>query len=145
MARIKWDASGSGGVLSPDDNKVKDSTSDMVDTDFGGNREHSNTASSEDYTARSKTTNNEQNPVDETIRDIDDLTDPKQRKREFSRREETSNTQSSNEGSFRIESDPDNRPPEDTDGFVSDNHPVKRLRSKDKYNFGDGQYEGEIR
>jgi hypothetical protein len=145
MARIKWDASGQSGVMSPNDNKLNNDVSEPTDKDFGGHREYSKTASSEDYTSRSNTMDKKENPVDDTVKDIDDLTDPKQRKRELSRREETSNVQKSNESAFSTQSTSDNRPPENTDDFVSDNDPVKRYRSKDKYNFGDGQYEGEIR
>ncbi len=145
MARIKWDASGQAGSLSPNDSMLKNDKSAMTASNFGGHREHSDVAASKDYTARVGAVDIKENPIDTVVKDIDDLADSKQRKNEFGRQENISNTQSGNESAFMTSTDSDNRPLEDTDGFVSDGHPVKRLRSKNKYHFGDGQYEGELR
>jgi len=153
MGRITWNASGGTGVMSPGDAPLSSDQSATSDARFGGHREYSKTAKDQDYTSRTgKAKNVKKNPVDDAIKDIDDMTDPNQRKREFSRREETSNTQANNEAGFITESDVDKRPSEDTDAFVPDNT-IKKHRSKLKGQFGDGQYdnnpnrgyEGEVR
>ena len=66
-------------VLSPCDNQVCDSKSDIKDGNFGGQRQHI----SEDGVE------NVVNP-DDTTKDIDDLDDDKAKKRKSSRRAETS-------------------------------------------------------
>jgi hypothetical protein len=67
------------------------------------------------------------------------MTDPKARKREFSRREETSNVQKSNKDNFFVKSDVENQPDEETDAFEPDptdpNFLVKNRRSKAKGHF----------
>ena len=132
-------------ILTPNDSPLQNNKSEPTASNYGGHREYSQVANSKDYTNR--TTENptkKENPVDDTTRDIDDMTDDKARKREFSRREETSNVQKSNE--FNIsKSDSDKRPPEDTDPFIPDpddpNFLIKMRRSKLKGHFGDGQYD----
>jgi hypothetical protein len=139
---IKWNASGGTGTFSPGDNPLSSDQSAPTDAKFGGHREYSDTAKAQDYTSRTgKAPNVKKNPVDDTIKDIDDMTDPNQRKREFSRREETSNVQASNEAGFITKTDADHRPPEDTDAIEPENDPAKRPRSKVKGHFGSGQYD----
>ena len=114
----------------------------MVDGNFGGNREvTSNISKSQDYKSPSGGSPNIVENPEDVAKDIDEMTEAASRKREFSRREETSNTQKSNEAGFITKTDSDNRPPEQTDPFEPDSDPLKLRRSKDKYNFGDGPYE----
>lgn len=131
-------------ILSPNDNPVSGSKSDAVDGNFGGNREFTTGThqKSQDYKKTSGgAVDVQQNPVDETILDIDDLADPSTRKREFSRRAETADRRDHNKEHFH-ESDPENRPREETSPvIVPDN---KKHGSKLPYHFGEGQYEGEI-
>lgn len=132
-------------VLGPNDSPVNDSKSSLVDGNFGGNRGiTSNISKSQDYRKPSGGAPNKiENPKD-VSKDVDEMTEAESRKREFSRREETSNTQESNEAGFISKTDSNNRPLEDTDPFEPDSDPPKKRRSKNKYHFGDGQYEGEI-
>ena len=148
MARVKWDASGGNGLngMSPLDHPIGDSKSDMQDNRFGGHREYSQVGNAKDYTARStEAPNKKENPVDDSIRDIDDMTDSYQRKREFSYQEEVSNIQKGNTAEWREQSDSDRRPPEETDPFEPDpsdpNFKIKLRRSKVKGHFGSGQYD----
>ena len=156
MARITWNASGGTGVFSPNDNPLTTDQSDATDARFGGHRKITSTSKSQDYTSRTgASVDIKENPVEDVIKDIDDLTDPNQRKREFSRQEELSDTQKGNESGFIVKTDPDNLPAEDTDAFTPDGDLVKKRRSKLKGHFGDGQYdnmpnrgpsyEGEVR
>lgn len=129
-------------VLGPSDSPVSSSKSSMVDGNFGGNREvTSNISKSQDYTKPSGGAPNKIENPEDVSKDIDEMTEAESRKREFSRREETSNTQKSNEAGFISKTDSDNRPLEQTDPFEPDSDPPKTRRSKDKYNFGDGPYE----
>lgn len=111
MGRIIWNASGGGTQsMSPGDHPLTDDQSAATDTRFGGHREHSQVADAKDYTARTPTNVvKEENPVDETIRDVDDMTNAAEKKREFSYQEEKINVQEGNEG-IAIQSDPENRP-----------------------------------
>jgi hypothetical protein len=155
MGRVTWNASGGTGTFSPGDSPLSKDQSAPTDARFGGHREVSAVGKDQDYTSRTgSASNRKENPVDDTIKDIDDMTDPNQRKREFSRREETSNVQASNEAGFITKTDSDNRPLEDTDAFEPDGSSIKLRRSKIKGHFGNGQYdnnpnrgvyEGEIR
>lgn len=136
-------------VLGPTD--VKTST---IDGDFGGNRSvSSNNTKAQDYKKPSGAApNRKENPQD-VSKDIDEMTEAESRKREFSRREETSNVQKSNESGFISKTDTDKLPPEDTDAFIPEADLIKLRRSKNKYHFGSGQYnnnpnrgyEGELR
>jgi hypothetical protein len=89
-------------ILGPNESPLADSKSDAVDGNFGGNREvTANISKASDYKSRQGgAPNKKENPVDETSRDIDEMTEAESRKREFSRREETSNVQKSNEADF---------------------------------------------
>jgi len=130
--------------LSPNDNPVNNSSSDSSDGDFGGNRKHTTGVQRKqhDYTkVVGGNCNTKVNPVDKTTRDIDEMTDPSIRKREFSRRAETNNHADLNKEHFH-EADSGNRPSEDTDGTTVPDG--KHRRSKNKNHFGEGQYEGEI-
>ena len=157
MARVKWDASGGTTMtMSPGDNKLSSDQSDPTDARFGGHREHSQVSDAKDYTGRTGAGPNEkENPVDDVIRDIDDMVNTRERKNEFSYQEGKINVQKGNESDWMTKSDSDRLPPEDTDAFEPDpsdpNFLLKTRRSKLKYHFGDGQYsnphsdyEGEI-
>lgn len=136
-------------VLGPTD--VKTSTKDG---DFGGNRSvSSNNTKAQDYKKPSGAApNRKENPQD-VAKDIDEMTEAESRKREFSRRDETSDVQQSNESGFISKTDADKLPPEDTDAFIPEADLIKLRRSKDKHNYGSGQYdnypnrgyEGELR
>ena len=125
---------------------LQESQSDMVDSKFGGHREVSDVADDKDYTHRTgRAPNRKENPVDDTSKDIDEMTEAEARKREFSRREETSNVQKSNEADFITKTDSDNQPLEDTGAFEPDptdpNFLAKTRGSKNKYHFGEVQYD----
>jgi hypothetical protein len=121
-------------VLGPSDSPVNSSKSDTVDGNFGGNRETtSNIQKNQDYKKPSGgSPNRVENPKD-TVKDIDGI-------HEF----DGSIVQESNEDDFITQIGGDNKPLEDTDPFEPDSDPPKKRRSKNKYHFGDGQYEGEI-
>lgn len=144
-------------ILGPNDSPLAESKSDITDSRFGGNRAvTADISKAFDYTSRQGNAPSIKiNPVDETSKDIDEMTEPQSRKREFSRRDETSDVQKSNEADFISQADPDKRPLENTDAFEPDpsdpNFLLKTRRSKLKGQFGDGQYdnphgayEGEI-
>ena len=107
-------------VMSPGDNKVKDSQSEAKVGHFGGNRKVTdNVQKSEDYTkpsqGRRSNMESEGVPLEDTTKDIDDLNDPEARKREASRRAETNTVGAANEyrrpgDGDKIFSEPDNRP-----------------------------------
>ena len=131
-------------ILSPNDSPLAGNASDMKDQSFGGNREV--TTGQQQKTQDYKRpvcgdVNVEENPIDDVIRDIDDMTDPFARKREFTRRAETSDRKDHNKDRFP-ESEPDNRPPEDTRAVIVPDD--KFHGDKLKNHFGQGQYEGEI-
>lgn len=159
MGRVTWNASGGTGTFSPGDAPLTSDQSSATDARFGGHREYSQVAKDQDYTSRTgKAPDRKENPVDDTIKDFDDMTDPLQRKREFSYQEDKADVQRNNEEAFITGSDSDRRPPEDTDAFEPDptdpNFLAKTRRSKVKGHFGEGQYdnnpnrggyEGELR
>jgi hypothetical protein len=140
-------------TLSPHDTPVGSDASEMKDTNFGGNREYTTgkQVKSQDYTSRDcGAPNKKENPYEETTKDVDDMTDPEARKREFSRRAETSTVGDHNKEHFH-ETDPENRPPEDTTAFIPDD---KKHTKKMRFQYGSGQYdnnpnrgnyEGEVR
>lgn len=144
-------------VLSPSgdgptgDRPLKESKSDITHSHFGGNREVSEDISSgKDYTQRAteKITSKKENPVDETVRDIDEMTEAESRKREFSRREETSNVQKNNEADWQTKSDADNRPrvDEGSDAVQVPEVVEERVRRKaNRWQYGSSNtYEGEL-
>jgi hypothetical protein len=139
--------------FSPNDNPVSDNTSDIKDNNFGGQRQFTTDTQvkDQDYTKKSGGAPNvKRNPVEKVVRDIDAMTEPESRKREFSRRAETADYSDHNKEHFH-ETDPENRPSEDTTVFIPDN---KKHGSKLRNHFGSGQYdnnpnrgtyEGEVR
>lgn len=156
MGRITWNASGGTGTFSPGDNPLSSDQSEAKDGRFGGHREYSRTAKDQDYTSRTGSASNaKENPYDVVTDDIDDMSDPNARKREFSYQEEKANVQKGNEADFITKSDADHLPSEDTDAFIPDGDSLKTHRSKLKAHFGEGQYdnmpnrgpnyEGEVR
>jgi len=142
-------------VLSPSgdgpkgDTPIKDNKSNTSDARFGGHREHSTVADAEDYTRRTGVApNKKENPVDDTARDVDEMTEAESRKREFSRREETSNVQKSNEAGWQTKSDSDKRPrmDEGSDAVQVPEVVEERVRKKaNKWQYDSSDtYEGEI-
>ena len=145
-----------------DKRKTVDSRFDTSDGDFGGNRTVSSTpANSTDYKRPTLgAPNRKENPVNETERDIDDLTgtiDDKYRgDGMYDRQADTSDLTQRFDLQY-TKTDPENQPPEDTDAFIPDSSDpdflIKKRRFKVKGQYGDGQYdnnpnrgyEGEIR
>ena len=161
MGKITWNAAGNAGGMSPLDHQLKDDKSSMTDTRFSGNREFTdNISSPKDYTKRATevVTAKKENPVDETVRDVDDMSDvndntdqtkhPRAKKREFSRRAETQDVQQSNEADWQTKSDPDNRPrmDEGTDAVQVPEVVEERVRRKaNRWQYDSSNtYEGEI-
>jgi len=131
-------------ILGPNDSTLADNASEMKDQNFGGNREFTEGVQQKDQDYKTPvggSSNIEENPVEEVTRDTDEMTDPAIRKREFSRRAETQDHQDHNKDRFP-ESEPDNRPLEDTTPVAvpDDKYHGDRL----KYHFGEGQYESEM-
>lgn len=140
-------------VLSPGDGLLKKDASQPRHTNFGGHREHSKTAHDKDYTSRTgEAPNVKKNPVlqeGEATKDIDDMTDPYARKREFSRREETANCQKSNEADFATMSSRENTPEMDAPDDavqVPDSNPNRQRRKANRWQYDSSNtYEGELR
>lgn len=127
--------------FSPNDSPVSDGTSEIKNNNFGGKREYTTgkQVKSQDYTLRDGGSPNvEENPVDDVIRDVDAMTEKESGKREFSRRAETSAAGDHNKEHFH-ETDPENRPLEDTDPVLVPDD--KKHGTKLKYHFGNGQYD----
>jgi hypothetical protein len=140
--------------MSPNDNRVsdKESSDALKDRNFGGNRKITdNIQKDEDYT---KPTNERRSGVsgdaeEEFIQpsatdDIDDLNDPNARKREASRRAETSTVGAQNKyrrggDSDIIDSDPDNRPESEhrEDDVVKEPDPQKKHGTRNPWHFGE--------
>lgn len=126
-------------TFSPADNPVNNSKSDIVDTNFGGNRKVTeNIFEAHDYTKpRGGTSEVKENPVDETEKDIDE-------------KEHKQIKLLDTEANFIIKLESDNKPLEDTDPVINPNSiGPKRQRKADKYNFTSTSipvtnYEGEI-
>lgn len=99
-------------ILGPNDSPINESKSSLTHSNFGGRRTvTSGTGKPEDYTRRNleRTVNmageiDEKviNPVFDTVKDIDDLADLTARKREFSRRAETSTLGDHNKEHFFV-------------------------------------------
>jgi len=124
-------------ILSPLDNPVQNSQSDITDSDFGGNRQVTgNISETHDYTkSRGGASEIQENPVDETKKDIDDA--EVELKLRF---------QQSNEADFIIKSDKENLPLEDTDPVIEPSTELpKRHRKSNPWNLNaKSVYEGEI-
>lgn len=144
-------------VMSPNDNSVSDrsSSSSLKDRNFGGNRKVTeNVQKDEDYTKPSmeRRANMAEdaeekifNPVEETTKDIDDMNNPEERKREASRRAETSTAGANNkyrrpgDSDDKIYSDPDNRPASDNreDDAVAVPDPNAKHGSRNPFRIGE--------
>ena len=141
-------------VMSPNDNPVsdRDSSSSLKDRNFGGNRKITkNIQKTEDRTRPSlESRANLTGPAEEQLihpdstMDIDDMNDPLARKREESRRAETSTVGAQNQyrrpgDSQKIESDPDKRTKPDTrsDDNQVDPDPEVHHGSRNPYRFGE--------
>jgi hypothetical protein len=132
-------------ILTPNEHTIQDGKSDPTVSNFGGRREHSNTAASQDYTSRTGAApDKKENPKD-TAKDIDEMTEAESRKREFTRRDETSDVQKNNE-SVAVQSDSDRRPNEETDPvIVPEASDLKQQKKANKWQFdSSNRYEGEI-
>lgn len=131
-------------TLSPNDSPLED-TNELRDGNFGGRREHTTgkQVREQDNTKRSLGAPNvKDNPSEETARDIDEMSEPESRKREFSRRAETFDRRDHNKEHFH-KSDPENLPSEDSSNNIIPDS--KKHGDKLKNHFGEGQYEGEIK
>ena len=141
-------------VMSPNDNPVsdKESAGSLKDRNFGGNRKVTdNIQKAEDYTKPSLERRAnvdggvESQLIDpEATMDIDDMNDPQARKREESRRAETSTPGAQNQyrrpgDSDKIQSDPDKRTKPDTrsDDDQVDPDPDVHHGSRNPYRFGE--------
>lgn len=146
-------------VMSPNDNRVSDkhSADALKDRDFGGNRKPkpASVQKAEDYKKPSlERRANVDGEVEsqlidpETTIDVDDLNDPQARKRENSRRAETSTTgydQVSNpfrrpgDADDKIYSDPDNIPASEhrEDDVVRVPDPQKKHGTRNPFHFGE--------
>lgn len=143
-------------TLSPNDNRVSDkhSADALKDGKFGGNRKVTdNVQKAEDYTKPSQekranlTGETEEkifNPVEDTIKDTDDMNDPQARKREASRRAETSTVGADNQyrrpgdADDKEYSEADNRP--DMDGREEDHvepDPNKKHGDRNPWRIGE--------
>lgn len=141
-------------VMSPNDNPVSDKTSAgaLKDRKFGGNRKVTdNVQKAEDYTKPSleRRANLDGEVESELIApdatmDIDDMNDPEARKREVSRRAETSTVGANNQyrrpgdGDDKTYSEPDNRPKQDAreDDMVEPD-PEKKHGTRNPWRIGE--------
>lgn len=145
-------------VMSPYDNRVaEDDAGGLKDRNFGGNRKVTdNVQKSEDYTKPSterranmtgETDEKIFNPVEETTKDVDDMNDLEARKREESRRAETSTVGADNQyrrpfdGDDKTYSEPDNRPADDhrEDDGVVEPDPVGKHGKRNPFHFGESR------
>ena len=135
-------------VFSPYDNPVTESKSDMTATNFGGRREHSQTANGKDYTSRTNAAPDKIENPEDVVMDIDDLVNENEKKSEFSYQDVKSDCQKGNEDNFMTKSDAENRPVvgEGSDPVViPDTGNVKRHRKPNQWQFGtESIYEGEV-
>ena len=136
-------------TLGPSDGQLAENKSDMTASNFGGHREHSTVADAKDYTKRTgNAPNKKENPVDTAVKDVDDMANATERKREFSYQEEKMDVQKGNEADWQTKSDSDNRPrmDEGTDAVQVPEVVVERQRKKaNKWQYDTSNtYEGEI-
>jgi hypothetical protein len=126
--------------FSPNDNPVDDDVGSMKDSNFGGQRQFTTgkQVRNQDYTKKHcGAPNTKKNPVEDAVRDVDAMTNEETRKREFSRRAETSASGDHNKEHFH-KTDPENRPLEDTTAIIPDD---KKHGDKLRNQFGSGQYD----
>jgi len=129
-------------ILTPNDSPISNEKTKNVN--FGINKSYTTgeQQKSQDYLkANGGSPNAKLNPVDETLRDVDDMSNANTRKREFSRRYETQTVGDHNKERFH-ESDSNNRPKENDGSVLVPDE--KHHGSNIKYHFGEGQYEGEV-
>lgn len=149
MGKVIWNASGGGTQsMSPGDHPVHDGQASMTDARFGGHREYSQVADAKDYTGRTPTNvTKKENPVDDVVKDVDDMTNSAEKKREFSYQEEKINVQKGNDV-IAIQTDPENRPRmgEGSDAVQVPEVVEERVRKKaNKWQYDTSDtYEGEI-
>lgn len=141
-------------VMSPNDNPVSDleGAGSLKNRNFGGNRKITkNIQKAEDYTKESlESRANITGPAEEQLInpdatiDIDDMNDPQARKREESRRAETSTVGAQNQyrrggDSDKLQSDPDKRTKPDTrsDDAQVDPDPEVHHGSRNPYRLGE--------
>lgn len=139
-------------TMSPNDNPVSDGQAAMKDRNFGGNRKTTaDIQKAEDYTKPSlERRANMDGDVEEDLinpeatLDIDDMNDPNSRKRETSRRAETSTVGAANQyrragdGDDKIYTDKDNQPTGEgrEDDVVSEPNPEKKHGTKNPWMIG---------
>jgi hypothetical protein len=137
-------------VLTPNDSPLMYNKSDATHSNFGGQRQklHIPVGDDNDYTVRKgDDPNTDQNPIDTSIRDIDEMSNLEERKNRFTQEEIKSNCQEGND-SLGIQSDPENRPrmDEGTDGIqVPSSVFRKQLKKTNKWQFAKSEhYESEM-
>ena len=131
-------------VLGPTNSSspVHDSKSTAKDGNFGGNRQvTSNIQDAADYKKASTSSKLKvENPVDETVRDVDDMNDPAARKREETRRAEV--LHDDNVAAIANRKKSSGEILEDVDGPAEDTTPVaeddaRKHGSRNKWHFGE--------
>lgn len=135
-------------ILTPSDSPVMYDKSDATHSNFGGQRQNAAVADAKDYTKRTgQAPSIEENPVDGVVRDVDNMSNLRERKNDFSQQEIRSDVQKGNEG-LGIWSDPENRPrmDEGTDAVqVPSSEYRKQLKKTNRWQFDKSEhYEGEI-
>jgi hypothetical protein len=139
-------------TMSPNDNPISTGSSSLKDRNFGGNRKITkDVQKAEDYTKPSQERRaNLDGEVEEVliapdaIMDIDDMNDPNARKREVSRRAETSTVGADNQyrrpgdGDDKTYSDADNRPKQDNrEDEVREPNPEVKHGSRNPWRIGE--------
>lgn len=139
-------------ILTPSEGQLNDDKSSMTDTRFGGQRQRLNqsVADSKDYTKRTGAAPNKKENPEDAVKDIDDMANAEERKREFSYQEDKKDVQKSNEADFIEKSDSNNRPRMDEGSEVvqePEASDVKQHRKPNQWHFGKSGsvYDGEIR
>lgn len=137
-------------TLTPNDSPINDSRSDMIDSNFGGQRQKLNktVGDPKDYTKRTGACSEiEENPVEDVTRDIDEMSNSFERKDEFTYQEIKSNVQEGN-NSVAIQSDPENRPLADNGSdpvIIPETVTRKQLKKSNRWQFDKSdKYEGEL-
>lgn len=136
-------------ILTPGDSPLSGNKSDATDGRFGGHREHSKTSKTQDYTGRTgSAVNKKENPTDKAVKDVDDLSNLEERKREFSYQADKEDVQKNNETDFITASDSDRRPrmDEGSDAVQTpESSDLKQGQRENKWHFdSSNKYEGEI-
>lgn len=140
-------------VLTPSDSPFRDGEgkSEATHSNFGGHREHSQNAAPKDYTKRTGAAPNKKENPEDAVKDIDDMANSEERKREFSYQEDKKDVQRNNEADFIVKSDTDGGRPRMDEGSdavqVPEASDVKRHRKPNQWHLGKSGsvYDGEIR